>query len=79
MSVVGVYRSAENQTLAVDLKETIPPVGRCIVTGDFNICSTRNPDHRVFQELKNLGFRQMVTEATHFSGSKIYHVLVKGQ
>ena len=77
LSVVGVYRSAENQTLAGDLKETIPLVGRCIVTGDFNICSTRNPDHRVFQELKNLGFRQMVTEATHVSGSKIDHVWLR--
>ena len=57
LCVVGLYRSDANKTLAATLREVTPEDGSCLVTGDFNICSARYPDHEVFVTLRSMGFQ----------------------
>jgi hypothetical protein len=57
--------------LAQQLKELIPAVGSCLIIGDFNICTSRSPSHEVFISLKALGFKLLVSEATHFDGGHL--------
>ena len=71
LCVVGLYRSDANKTLAATLKEVIPADGSCLVTGDFNICSARYPDHDVFLTLRSMGFKLLNSEATHFRGGHL--------
>jgi endonuclease/exonuclease/phosphatase (EEP) superfamily protein YafD len=71
MCVLGLYRSAADTTLSNTLSRMIPEIGPVIVTGDFNICSARTPDHEVFQALRTMGFKPLISEATHFAGGHI--------
>ena len=47
--IMGLYRSAGDTTLSNCLRTMIPKVGPFMVTGDFNICLAKKPDHEVFQ------------------------------
>ena len=79
--VMGLYRSAEDTTLSNRLRTMIPKVGPFMVTGDFNICLAKDPDHEVFKTLRTMGFspltseemrnKKMTSEATHFDGGHI--------
>jgi hypothetical protein len=48
-----------------------------MVTGDFNICLARSPDHEVFQTLRTMGFRPLTSEATHIMGGHIDQAWVR--
>jgi hypothetical protein len=71
MGVMGLYRSAADTTLSNSLRTIIPEVGPFMVTGDFNICLARSPDHEVFKTLRTMGFRPLTCEATHLAGGHI--------
>jgi hypothetical protein len=71
LSVISLYRSNSDGSLRQLLLEMIPAAGTCLVIGDFNICTRRTPNHEVFITLKSLGFKPLVTEATHFDGGHL--------
>jgi hypothetical protein len=66
----------------------IPKVGPFMVTGDFNICLAKKPDHEVFQTLRTMGFspltseemrnKKITSEATHLDGGHIDQVWLRG-
>ena len=86
-SVMGLYRSDGNTTLPNSLRTMIPEVGPFMVTGDFNICLARYPEHEVFQVLRTMGFRpltsekmkkqKMPSEATHLKGGNLDQVWLR--
>ena len=75
--VMGLYRSDADTTLSNSLRTMIPEVGPFMVTGDFNICLAKFPDHEVFETLRTMGFRPQgsgqgqTSEATHRTGGHI--------
>jgi hypothetical protein len=75
--VMGLYRSNADTRLPNSLRTMIPKVGPFMVTGDFNICLAKYPDHEVFKTLRTMGFRLqgsgqgLTSEATFFKGSHI--------
>ena len=71
LCVITLYRSRNDNTLGQVLQENIPAVKNCLVIGDFNICSRKFPNHEVFAILKSLGFKLLLTEATHFDGGHL--------
>ena len=71
LTVVCLYRSNADKTLAMHLKKIIPAIGTCLIIGDFNICSKKQPNHEVFRELQSMGFNCLVEEATHYNGGHI--------
>ena len=44
-----------------------------LLTGDFNVCYKRNSDNVITVQLERLGFKQIVTKATHIQGGLIDH------
>ena len=42
-----------------------------MVTGDFNKCLEKYPEHKVFHVLRTMGFRPLTSEATHLKGGHI--------
>ena len=42
-----------------------------MVTGDFNICTIKDPGNAVTKMLEGLGFKQLLSEATHIQGGHI--------
>ena len=78
LTVVTLYRSQADRSLAEQLAEVIPPEGRCLVIGDFNICSRTNSNQEVFTNLVGRGFILMVSEATHLGGGRIDQAWFRG-
>jgi hypothetical protein len=70
-TVVALYRSHADRTLATQLKATISFAGSCLVIGDFNVCSKLNPSHEIFATLRSLGFNLLINEATHLKGGHL--------
>ena len=79
LEVLNVYRSADKSlveaaNLLVEIINTHKPT---LIVGDFNICVRRNKNNVITQRLENLGFHQMVKEATHIEGNLIDHIYWK--
>ena len=45
-----------------------------LITGDFNVCTVKQPTNSITKKLLDLGFSQLVTKATHIRGGHIDHV-----
>ena len=75
--VLSVYRfsdSTDIQEATNQIKRYIDFTRAVIVLGDFNIDLLKQPENLLSQTLKSLGFKQLVLQATHISGSLIDHV-----
>ena len=44
-----------------------------LITGDLNLCLKKNPRNFITKRLQDMGFLQLVTEATHIKGGWIDH------
>ena len=76
VDIINVYRSEgmNNNELAEDLGNLINISKLTIVYGDFNLCFVDNRQNSVTQMLENIGFTQLVQEASHYHGGHIDHV-----
>ena len=75
--VLSVYRfsdSTDIQEATNQIKRYIDFTRAVIVLGDFNIDLLKQPENLLSQSLMSLGFKQLVFQATHISGSLIDHV-----
>ena len=77
LCVIGLYRSSEDRSLSLYLKELIPDTGNCLIIGDFNLCTRRLPSHEVFLTMKALGFKRLISEATHFDGGHLDQIWLR--
>ena len=76
LDVVNVYRSQgmNNAELAEQLENIIDKSKLTVICGDFNLCYIEDRDNEVTRMLENIGFTQLVSEATHYKGRHIDHV-----
>ena len=76
--VIGIYRSqgANDKDLIDNLKMLVDEDKMTIIGGDINICVRTHPENYITKNLKELGFRQIVTECTHINGGVIDHIYV---
>ena len=44
------------------------------IGGDFNLCGLKQPNNYVNKSLTEIGFQQIVTDATHIDGGAIDHI-----
>ena len=56
------------------VKEDIDCTRAVIVLGDFNIDLLKQPENIFSHSMEGLGFKQLVLQSTHISGSLIDHV-----
>ena len=51
----------------------IDPSRPTLITGDFNVCLLKHPKNIITKTLANLGYKQLMQEATHVLGGHIDH------
>ena len=55
----------------------VTPDTSTLITGDFNICYSRNPKNRMSKGIETAGFKQLMKDPTHILGGHIDHVYWK--
>ena len=73
---INIYRSSSGSILEAlkALEALLENSKPNLITGDFNLCFTKNNANSITTRLLDLGFKQLVTEATHIQGGLINHV-----
>ena len=76
IDVIGIYRSqgTNEKDLIEKVKILLDKGKTSIIGGDMNICVRAHPDNYITRNLKELGFQQIVTEATHIGGGVKDHI-----
>ena len=78
LDIIGVYRS-QNGSIVNMINEIIKLYNTdktTVIGGDFNICFIKQPKNSVTTSLADIGFKQIVTEATHIEGGTIDHIYI---
>ena len=75
IQIFNIYRSSDNKIEdlidhLIDLIEVDKPT---LITGDLNICTSKEPKNRLTTLLAQMGFKLMSSEATHIQGGHIDH------
>ena len=75
ISSISVYRSSNHSVIetAKSLKKVIDVRETTLITGDFNVCFLKDQKNAITRMLLDLGFRQLVKDATHIQGGHIDH------
>ena len=84
MSVLSVYRSKDAPLQNV-LKATVQVLSTlkdqfekpCIIGGDFNVCAVNDSNNPLTVGLCRLGFKQVISEATHEKGNALDHLYIR--
>jgi len=73
---IHVYRSSTASLVetAAAIIARIKDDQPTLVTGDFNVCTVKQPHNSISRGLLDLGFSQLVSKATHIKGGHIDHV-----
>ena len=59
------------------LQELVDKEKTTIIGGDFNVCALTQRDNLLTARLTAIGFKQLVTQATHTDGKALDHVYVR--
>ena len=75
LDVINIYRSQAGDSLEIleQLHRLINGGRSTLITGDFNTCFIENFNSQLIQGILDLGFKQLVHEATHTQGRHIDH------
>ena len=70
-----LYRSSIHSLVEAskNLEQLINKEKATLITGDFNVCYKQNRGNPITDRLGSLGFKQIVTKATHVMGGLIDH------
>ena len=71
LDVMGVYRSKHCIVGLEHISALINSDKTTITIGDFNVCYNEHPSHPIIKILLEIGFQQLVTQATHIEGGLI--------
>ena len=73
---INVYRSSTASLVetADAILERIKDDQPTLIMGDFNVCTVKQPNNSITRRLLDLGFSQLMTEATHIRGGHIDHI-----
>ena len=77
LDVITVYRSSRGSIVVLKsiLKQLVEKKEKAIlITGDFNICYMTKRNNEISKELEEIGFHQLMQDATHIEGGHIDHV-----
>ena len=78
LDVIGIYRSQTGNLVDMInvLGDVIDMERTTVIGGDINICALTHKNNYVTASLKEMGFQQIVANATHVSGGAIDHVYI---
>ena len=77
--VISVHRSesAPYEDVLCDIAQICSDEKLTILGGDFNVCALKNQNNLLMKGLTQLGFNQLICEATHIAGRTIDHCYVR--
>ena len=77
--VIGVYRSADGdiKNLLNELQNLVDSEKTTLIGGYMNICFLKQRKNLLTQNLEDIGFKQLVTQATHDDGGALDHIYVR--
>ena len=76
--VINIYRSsgANTSDFLEDINALYTRSKHTLIMGDFNICHTKEYFHEIYENLRKLGFKQLVEKPTHIEGRLIDCVFI---
>ena len=76
IDVLSIYRSqgADNTEFIQDLRQLLINGQTTIICGDFNQCFIKQRSNKIVKMLEELGFQQLVMEASHLKGGHLDQV-----
>ena len=76
LDIIGVYRSqnGELRNVVHKLQHMLDREKTTVIGGDFNVCVLTKEDNFLTKCLKEMGFKQIVTQATHIQGGALDHI-----
>ena len=79
LDVISIYRSQEGKVnqLLKEIKDMMNWDKTTLICGDINICYISDRSNNFILALEELGFKQLVKEATHIKGGLIDHVYIR--
>ena len=79
LDIVGIYRSQNGNIVDMikELEGLIDNEKTIVIGGDINICALTHKTNFMTASLKEKGFQQIVTKATHIDGGAIDHVYIR--
>ena len=77
IDVIAVYRSNDgSQTdLVTKVKDITSQSKKTFLVGDFNLCAVEDSDSPMSTGLREMGYRQLVSQPTHIKGLNSYSLL----
>ena len=77
--VIGVYRSQDGdvRNLIEIIKDLVDSEKTTVIGGDMNLCVLTQTNNFVTRSLEEMGFKQLVTQATHTDGKALDHVYLR--
>ena len=79
LDVIGVYRSKQCRVGLENISALINSDKTTIIIGDFNVCYNQHPSHPLIKMLLEIGFQQLVTQATHIEDDLIDHIYFRNE
>ena len=78
LDIIGVYRSQNGDLRNVlqELQSMLDWQKTTVIGGDFNICALTKENNFLTKSLKEMGFKQIVTQATHIQGGALDHIYI---
>ena len=78
LNIIGVYRSqtGDLRDLTNKLQGLVDKEVTTVIGGDFNICALEQGKNFLTTKLTEMGFKQIVMEATHINGGVIDHIYI---
>ena len=79
IKVIGVYRSQDGNmaNLINEIRNLIDTEKTTVIGGDINICGLTQRNNFVTRSLEEMGFKQLVTQATHEEGRALDHIYMR--
>ena len=79
LKVIGVYRSQDGDmaNLINEIKSLVDSEKTTVIGGDMNVCALTQRKNLVTKSLEEMGFKQLVTQATHEDGRALDHIYIR--
>ena len=76
--IIAVYRSEEGslEGLVSKLLDILNFSKSTVVDGDMNVCNRKRPSNLLKTSLEELGFKELIKQATHLEGGHLDHAYI---
>ena len=79
IKVIGIYRSQDGDTVNLlnEIQGLVDTDKTTVIGGDINICALTQRKNDITKNMEEMGFTQLVTQATHENGRALDHIYIR--